>query len=382
MFQQVPPATQQRLLPISQPTLSFLAQDTQEQSRQIHRILTCPPDAYFDILSLANGTDRLSLVEMSWLDLSYLVHPRRCSFPEAVKALCRVNDAYSWIQKHPGVPQPHVPVPSPPKLAQDVTSAPNMLPAPSTPAKRIIEGPQQPRVSASTQNQPTQQQSEFRRGTARPIFREMRIEAPKPISNVSSTQTRPALQQPESHPTPRLNPSTHRAIKKEPYSWNISGSQTHPATQQPPPQSPESRPHGQTTQLKPSGYATKELSSPESPSTKTHDVQSHSVHWKYLQGLDLAPNWEYPARRSSHVYSINGKPTIRPAVGWQFRNQGGETMVWWDRRWRKLIQGRPGFEGVHIDEEGWIMPILSGYMSERMWTRAREQAEFEFNNHP
>lgn len=237
--------------------------DAQEQSRQLHRILLCPADAYFDILSLANGTDMLVLVEASWLNLSFLLHPRICPLPDAANALSRVNDAYSWIQKHPGSAQPHVSTTPMPPVAQDTLSNPRASFASSSPRADTVKEPQK--------------------------------------------------------------------------SWDSTGTQPHIA-----PQQPESGP-------------TREF---EAPPLRT-----------------------FGPRPSSHIYVSNGKPTIRPAVGWQFRELGGEKRVWYKGRWRALIQDRPGFQGLRVDKDGWIMPILDCDLNENQWSKTQGQAKFEFNSH-
>lgn len=56
--------------------------------------------------------------------------------------------------------------------------------------------------------------------------------------------------------------------------------------------------------------------------------------------------------------------TVRRVVGWQFREHGGETKVWYQRRWRDLIQSRPDFQGVRVDADGWIMPVLSSRLND------------------
>lgn len=238
--------------------------EAQEQSRQLHRILLCPADAYFDILSLANGTDMFALVEASWLNLSFMLHPRVCPLPDSVKALSRVNDAYAWIQKHPGLAQPYVPPPPMPHLAQATLSTRRSSVAASVPKVDTVREPQ--KLWASTGTQPNLSPQQFRSGPAR-----------------------------------------------------VLGS--------PPPRT-------------------------------------------------FAP------RPSSHVYVNDGKPTIRPTVGWQFRELGGETWVWHKGRWRPLLQSSSTFQGLRVDEDGWIMPIMNRDFNENQWRKVQSQAKFEFNSHP
>lgn len=245
-------------------TSSVPIPDAQDQSRQLHRILLCPADAYFDILSLANGTERVPLVEASWLDLSFMLHPRICPLPDAVKALSRVNDAYAWIQKHPGSAQPYVSPPPMPPLAQDTLSASRASVAASPPRVDTVTEPQQPWDSPNTQ--------------------------------------------------PHLSP-----------------------------QQPRSGP---------------------------------------ARVLDPPPPRTFASKPSSHIYVSNGRPIIRPAVGWQFREHGGETRVWYDGRWRPLIQSSSTFQGLRVDEDGWIMPIMNRSFSESKWKKVQGQAKLEFNSHP
>lgn len=174
--------------------------------------MLCPADAYFDILSLANGTDLCELVEASWLHLSFLIHPRICPIPDAAKALSRVNDAYSWIQKHPGLAQPHNSPQPVPHVAHDTLSTPKASSSTTFPRADTVRKPQQ------------------------------QCDSP--------------------------------------------GTQPHFASQQ--------------------------------------------------AGWDTAPAKTYGPRPSSHIYVKNGKPTIRPVVGWQFREHEGETRVWHQGRWRSL----------------------------------------------
>lgn len=249
---------------VGQETSFVPVPNAQEQSRQLNRILSYRADAYFDILSLANGTDMFALVEASWLNLSFMLHPRVCPLPDAVKALSRVNDAYSWIQKHPGSAQPYVPPPKMPHLAQATLSPRRSSVAPSVAKVDTVREPQKLWDSTGTQ--------------------------------------------------PNLSPQQSR-----------------------------------------SGPA-RVLGSP--------------------------PHRTFAPRPSSHIYVNNGNPTIRPAVGWQFRELGGETWVWNKGRWRPLLQKCPTFQGLRVDEGGWIMPIMNRDFNENQWRKVQSQAKFEFNSHP
>lgn len=247
----------------SQSPPSEPVQNTQEQSRQIHRILSCPTDAYFDILSLANGTDLPPLIRASKIELSYLLHSIVCPHPDADLALSRVNGAYAWIQEHPGLSQPYVPSPTMPPVTQDTPSTSRASPAASSLEKDTVRESQQPSDSPGTEPDITTQQ-------------------------------------------------------------------------------------------------------PGSGTTHIHE---------------MPPPTTFGPRPSSEIYVINGEPTVRPSVGWQFREFEGETRVWYNGRWRKLIQNRPEFRGLRVDEHGWIMPVLDRTLSWRNQKHVRAQARFEFNSH-
>lgn len=156
------------------------------------RILLCPADAYFDILSLANGTDMAALGEASWLNLSFLLHPKLCPLSDAVKALCRVNDAYAWIQRHPRLAQPHVSLAPMPHVAQATLPPPRASSAASSPRVDSAREPQQPWDSLSTQWQPhfsTQQpESDTSRSLKPPLRRKF---PPSPSSHVYVSHGKP-----------------------------------------------------------------------------------------------------------------------------------------------------------------------------------------------
>lgn len=232
------------------------------------------------------------------------MHPRICPLPGAVEALSRVNDAYSWIKKNPGLRQPHVPASPPVSVTHDALGSQRTRLAPPIPRGHAVEEPQQSQIS-------------------------------------SGSQTQPAPQQSESRPTrsPTHSTSGEVTIKEESQSPDTSGDPTQPAPQ-------------------------------------------HTMSWDQTRGLDPPPLWTFPARRSSHIYVSNGRPTVRPVVGWQFRKRGGETRVWYNARWRALIQNRPEFRGVYVDEYGWIMPSMSGGISENLRRKIQGQAKYEFNSHP
>lgn len=94
------------------------------------------------------------------------------------------------------------------------------------------------------------------------------------------------------------------------------------------------------------------------------------------------PPETFDPRPSSHIYVTNGEPTVRPVVGWQFKKMKGKTRVWSKGRWRKLIQNRRDFQGLRVDMNGWIMPVLDPPLSEIPWGHVRDQAKVEFNSHP
>lgn len=247
---QTPSQPHQNQSSTSQPPSSEPIDDTQQQYQQLHRILSCHKDAYFDILSLANGTDMPVVIQASWHNLSYLVNPVGCRLPDAALAFSRVNDAYAWIQAHPGLPQP----------------------TPSTPRASLA------------------------------------------ASSLGANTVRESQQ-----------------------SWDSPGTRPHIA-----PQQPESGP-------------TRRFGSP--------------------------PPGRSSPKPSSHIYVRNGEPTLRPAVGWQFRKIRGETRVWCEGQWRSLIQNSPEFKGLRVNTYGWIMPKFNHTLSRSQYRMVREQAKVEFNSH-
>lgn len=244
---QTPSQPHQKQSSTSQPPSSEPIEDVQQQSRQIHRILSCRKDAYFDILSLANGTDMPVVIEASWHNLSWLVNPVGCRLPNAKLAFSRVHDAYAWIRAHPGLPQPYIPPQTPP-VTQDTPSTPRESLAASSPG-------------IDTSTEPQQSKSGSRRRFATP-------------------------------PSRRCSPKS-----------------------------------------------------------------------------------------SSDIYVTNGKPFARPVEGWQFRDFRGEKRVWYNGRWRRLIQNRRDFQGLRVNKHGWIMPIFNRTLSLSQWRTVQEQAKVEFNSH-
>lgn len=84
---------------------------------------------------------------------------------------------------------------------------------------------------------------------------------------------------------------------------------------------------------------------------------------------------------AAHIYrDERGDVKIRPKVGWQFREIKGVTKVWYDRKWRPLIQDQPRFKGV-CEKGGWIMPIMAGSKDASVEQRRRWelQGRVEFN---
>lgn len=56
--------------------------------------------------------------------------------------------------------------------------------------------------------------------------------------------------------------------------------------------------------------------------------------------------------------------------------------VWYKGRWQSLIQDYPTFQGLRVDKDGWIMPIINCALNVTQRKKIRGQAKFEFNSHP
>lgn len=84
---------------------------------------------------------------------------------------------------------------------------------------------------------------------------------------------------------------------------------------------------------------------------------------------------------AAHYYRDGGGVFIRPKVGWQFREIKGITKVWFDGKWRPLIQDQPNFKGV-CEKGGWIVPIMARSKDASLEQRRRweRQGRVEFNS--
>lgn len=85
---------------------------------------------------------------------------------------------------------------------------------------------------------------------------------------------------------------------------------------------------------------------------------------------------------AAHIYrNDQGGVEIRPTVGWQFREFKGSKKVWYDGKWRPLIQDQPSFKGV-CEKGGWIVPIMARSKDASLEQRRRWelQGRVEFNS--
>lgn len=84
---------------------------------------------------------------------------------------------------------------------------------------------------------------------------------------------------------------------------------------------------------------------------------------------------------AAHIYRHGGGVFVRPKVGWQFREVKGITKVWFDGKWRPLIQDQPSFKGVR-EVGGWIVPIMARSKDASLEQRRRweRQGRVEFNS--
>lgn len=88
---------------------------------------------------------------------------------------------------------------------------------------------------------------------------------------------------------------------------------------------------------------------------------------------------------AAHIYRNETGVFVRPRTGWQFRELQGTTKVWYDGKWRPLIQDQPSFKGVRESKDGWIIPMMAGpkmasWASLQQRTRWELQGRVEFNS--
>lgn len=56
--------------------------------------------------------------------------------------------------------------------------------------------------------------------------------------------------------------------------------------------------------------------------------------------------------------------------------------MYFQHRYRSLIRNRADFAGLRVDDEGWIVPVLSGNPTPTTIRKLNQIARFEFNSHP
>lgn len=94
------------------------------------------------------------------------------------------------------------------------------------------------------------------------------------------------------------------------------------------------------------------------------------------------PNANRDPSPAAHIYRNEKGVFMRPTTGWQFREVGGITKVWYEGQWRPLIQDQPSFKGVRESKDGWIIPMMAGSKRASLQQRTRWelQGRVEFNS--
>lgn len=85
---------------------------------------------------------------------------------------------------------------------------------------------------------------------------------------------------------------------------------------------------------------------------------------------------------AAHIYRNETGVFVRPKTGWQFREFEGTTKVWYNGKWRPLIQDQPSFKGVRRAKGGWIVPMMAASKEASLEQRRRWelQGRVEFNS--
>lgn len=85
---------------------------------------------------------------------------------------------------------------------------------------------------------------------------------------------------------------------------------------------------------------------------------------------------------AAHIYRNEKGVFVRPKTGWQFREVEETTKVWYDGKWRPLIQDQPSFKEVWESKDGWIIPMMAGSKRASLQQRRRWelQGRVEFNS--
>lgn len=97
---------------------------------------------------------------------------------------------------------------------------------------------------------------------------------------------------------------------------------------------------------------------------------------------EAPPDADRAPTPAAHIYRNEVGVFVRPKVGWQFREFDGITKVWYDRKWRPLVQDQPSFEGVREAKGGWIVPMMAASKRASLEQRRRwdRQGKVEFNS--
>lgn len=85
---------------------------------------------------------------------------------------------------------------------------------------------------------------------------------------------------------------------------------------------------------------------------------------------------------AGHIFRNEKGVFVRPKIGWQFREVERTTKVWYNGKWRPLIQEQPSFKGVCESRDGWIIPMMAGSKRASLQQRRRWelQGRVEFNS--
>lgn len=112
---------------------------------------------------------------------------------------------------------------------------------------------------------------------------------------------------------------------------------------------------------------------------QTSQVEPEVPHHSFSEP---PPNANRDPDPAAHIYRNEKGVTIRPKIGWQFREFEGITKVWHDGKWRPLIRDQPDFQGVRETRDGWILPLMAGWNEAPSETRRRWelQGKVEFNS--
>lgn len=107
----------------------------------------------------------------------------------------------------------------------------------------------------------------------------------------------------------------------------------------------------------------------------TSEVSQHSFS-------EPPPDANRSPTPAGHIFRNEKGVFVRPKIGWQFRQVERTTKVWYDGKWRPLIQDQPSFKGVRESKDGWIIPMMAGSKRASLQQRRRWelQGRVEFNS--